>query len=170
MERLPQYQQLILPYNTSTDAHTGLIYDGVSIFPGQGFLALFPDGWREITLEVNTGLPSPHDWFISTPGFLDICPIGLFVGTPDKRHLQPPPTNRVIAQIKLPALDDKSQCPRLLIDGAGTSCGRPLTALFPDGWHDITLEVNAAIQGPGCWHISTPSRRRISPIGLFVQV
>ena len=37
-----------------------------------------PDGWHDITLEVG-GQSGPGCWYISTPGFRDICPIGLFV-------------------------------------------------------------------------------------------
>ena len=44
------------------------------------------------------------------------------------------------------------------------------TALFPDGWHDITLEVSWEPTGPGCWYISTPGFSDICPIGLFVKV
>ena len=45
---------------------------------------------------------------------------------------------------------------RLLVDGWGVHAGEGFTALFPDGWHDITLEVSWEPTGPGC-------------IGLFVK-
>ncbi len=75
-----------------------------------------------------------------------------------------------IAQIKLPDPNDKDPHPRLLVDGWGTHAGQSYKALFPDGWHEITLEVTWNIEGPGCWYISTPGFRDISPIGLFVEV
>ena len=43
---------------------------------GQGFTALFPDGWHEITLEVAWEPTGPGCWYISTPGFEGVCPVG----------------------------------------------------------------------------------------------
>ncbi len=64
-----------------------------------------------------------------------------------------------IAQLQLPDPADVDPHPRL-----------GFTALFPDGWHDINLEVSWEPTGPGCWYISTPGFRDICPIGLFVKV
>lgn len=74
-----------------------------------------------------------------------------------------------ITQIMLPDPDDTSDYPRLVVDGYGVHCGEPFTALFPDGWHDITLEVRGEPTGPGCWYISTPGFKDICPVGLFVK-
>lgn len=52
----------------------------------------------------------------------------------------------------------------------GVHAGEGFTALFPDGWHDITLEVSWEPTGPGCWYISTPGFSDICPIGLFVKI
>ena len=60
--------------------------------------------------------------------------------------------------------------PRLLLEGEGVHAGQGFTALFPDGWHDITLEVAWEPEGPGCWYISTPGFKGVCPIGLFVKV
>ena len=49
------------------------------IHAGETFHALFPDGWREITIEMSWEPEGPGCWYISTPGFTHICPIGLFV-------------------------------------------------------------------------------------------
>ena len=38
-----------------------------------------PDGWHDITLEVSWEPTGPGCWYISTPGFEGVCPIGLFV-------------------------------------------------------------------------------------------
>ena len=56
-----------------------------------------------------------------------------------------------IRQIKLPGPNDRDPHPRLLMDGDGIHAGQCFRARFPDGWHDITLEVAWEITGPGCW-------------------
>jgi hypothetical protein len=75
-----------------------------------------------------------------------------------------------IQQLQLPSPDDTDPHPRLLLDGCGIHAGQPFTALMPDGWHDITLEVDWDTIGPGCWYISTPGYAHICPVGLFVKV
>ena len=47
-----------------------------------------------------------------------------------------------IAQLQLPDPADADPHPRLLLEGYGIHAGQWFTALFPDGWHDITLEVS----------------------------
>ena len=76
--------------------------------------------------------------------------------------------NGEIRQITLPDPSDTSGYPRILVNGEGIHGGMGFTALFPDGWHDVTLEVGGQ-PGPGCWYISTPGFRDICPIGLFVK-
>ena len=61
------------------DPHPRLLLNGRGIHVGETFHALFPDGWREITLEMSQKPEGPGCWYISTPGFTHICPIGLFV-------------------------------------------------------------------------------------------
>lgn len=46
-----------------------------------------------------------------------------------------------ISQIKLPSPSDQDPHPRLLVDGDGIHAGQCFRVRFPDGWHDITLEV-----------------------------
>ena len=75
-----------------------------------------------------------------------------------------------VAQIQLPDPADTDPCPRLLLEGRGIHAGEWFSALFPDGWHDITLEVRGEPAGPGCWYISTPGFRDVCPVGLFVKV
>lgn len=77
--------------------------------------------------------------------------------------------NKKISQLKLPAPDDHDPHPRLLLDGYGIHAGSCFQALFPDGWHDITLEVTWEQTGPACWYISTPGYENVCPVGLFVQ-
>lgn len=77
--------------------------------------------------------------------------------------------NRKISQLKLPDPNDHDPHPRLLLDGYGIHAGSYFTALFPNGWHGITLEVAWDITGPGCWYISTPGYEQVSPVGLFVR-
>ena len=59
-----------------------------------------------------------------------------------------------IAQIQLPDPADDDPHPRLLLEGRGIHAGEGFTALFPDGWHEITLEVAWEPTGPACWYIS----------------
>ena len=47
-----------------------------------------------------------------------------------------------VAQLQLPDPADADPHPRLLLEGDGVHAGQGFTALFPDGWHDITLEVS----------------------------
>ena len=75
-----------------------------------------------------------------------------------------------IAQLQLPDPADNDPHPRLLLEGEGVHAGQGFTALFPDGWHDITLEVAWEPEVPGCWYISTPGFKGVCPIGLFVKV
>ena len=75
-----------------------------------------------------------------------------------------------IAQLQPPDPADGDPHPRLLLEGEGVHAGQGFTALFPDGWHDITLEVAWEPEGPGCWYISTPGFEGVCPIGLFVKV
>ena len=74
------------------------------------------------------------------------------------------------AQIQLPDPADDDPHPRLLLEGRGIHAGEGFTALFPDGWHEITLEVAWEPTGPACWYISTPGFKGVCPVGLFVKV
>ena len=75
-----------------------------------------------------------------------------------------------IAQIQLPDPADDDPHPRLLLEGRGIHAGQGFTALFPDGWHEITLEVAWEPTGPGCWYISTPGFKGVCPVGLFLTL
>ena len=74
-----------------------------------------------------------------------------------------------IAQLQLPDPADADPHPRLLLEGYGIHAGQWFTALFPDGWHDITLEVSWEPEGPGCWYISTPGLRACVLSGLICE-
>lgn len=78
--------------------------------------------------------------------------------------------SKKISQLKLPAPTDNDSHPRLLLDGYGIHAGNCFKALFPDGWHKITLEVSWNDTGPACWYISTPGYSDICPVGSFVEV
>src|SRR5699024_11356087 len=69
-----------------------------------------------------------------------------------------------IAQIQLPDPADDDPHPRLLLEGRGIHAGEGFTALFPDGWHEITLEVAWEPTGPACWYISTRSEEHTSEL------
>ncbi|MEY8369783.1 hypothetical protein AALA24_13605 [Anaerovoracaceae bacterium 42-11] len=71
--------QLQLPDPNDKDSRPNLLFKERKVFAGENFVALFPDGWHEITLELDMRKEGVHSWYISTPGFEDICPVGLFV-------------------------------------------------------------------------------------------
>lgn len=75
-----------------------------------------------------------------------------------------------IAQIRLPDPEDADPHPRLVVRGYGIHAGQGFSALLPDGWHDIALEISWDKTGPESWYISTPEYRNISPFGLFLRV
>ena len=75
-----------------------------------------------------------------------------------------------IGQLRLPDPAEKDPHPRLLLSSYGVHAGDSFTALFPDGWKDITLEVDWEKTGPYCWYISTPGFEGICPVGLFVEI
>lgn len=75
-EKLGQIQ---LPAPEDTDPYPRLLLNSRGIHAGETFRTLFPDGWREITLEMSQQPEGPGCWYISNPGFTHICPIGLFV-------------------------------------------------------------------------------------------
>ena len=49
---------------------------------------------------------------------------------------------RGLVQFQLPDPADTDPHPRLFLEGQGIHAEEGFTALFPDGWHDITLEVS----------------------------
>ena len=51
-----------------------------------------------------------------------------------------------IAQLQLPDPADADPHPRLLLEGRGIHAGKGFTALFPDGWHDITLAAGTSLR------------------------
>ena len=72
--------QIQLPDPADKDPHPRLLVNGHGIHAGASFSALMPDGeWHDITLEVSWEPEGPGCWYISTPGYYDVCPIGLFV-------------------------------------------------------------------------------------------
>lgn len=74
-----------------------------------------------------------------------------------------------IQQLQLPDPTERDPHPRLRLNGYGIHTGSSFSALFPDGWHDITLEVSWEDTGAACWYISTPGFHGICPVGLFVK-
>ena len=75
-----------------------------------------------------------------------------------------------IAQLQLPIWQTMIRTLGCSWNGDGIHAGQGFTALFPDGWHEITLEVAWEPTGPGCWYISTPGFEGVCPVGLFVKV
>ena len=63
-----------------------------------------------------------------------------------------------IAQLQLPDPADDDPHSRLLLEGDGIHAGQGFTALFPDGWHEITLEV--------AWEPKAPAAGTYLRLGL----
>lgn len=58
----------------------------------------------------------------------------------------------------------------LLISNQEIQSGTLITALFPDGWHDVILERDTSSGVPGPWKIATSGYGDVSPIGLYVSL
>lgn len=71
--------QLQLPDPSDTDSHPRLVLDEYGIHAGSCYMALMPDGWHDITLEVKWESTGVACWYISNSEYRDICPVGLFV-------------------------------------------------------------------------------------------
>lgn len=79
--------------------------------------------------------------------------------------------NEKISQLRLPDPKDSDPHPRLLLDGYGIHAGECFTALFPDGWQEIRLEVSWDCEGADCWYIAEPVvLAGVCPVGLFVKI
>lgn len=58
----------------------------------------------------------------------------------------------------------------LLMSNQEIQSGTLVTAMFPDGWHDVILERDTSSGIPGPWKIATPGYGDESPIGLYVSL
>ena len=59
--------QIRLPSPEDTDPQLRLLLNGRGIHAGETFRALFPDGWREITLEMSQSPKAPTAGTSPTP-------------------------------------------------------------------------------------------------------
>ena len=59
-----KFGQIQLPAPEDSDPHPRLLLNGRAIHAGETFHALFPDGWREITLEMSQKPEGPGCWYI----------------------------------------------------------------------------------------------------------
>ncbi len=69
-------------------------------------------------------------------------------------------------QIRLQEFQN-NRYPRLMLEETELEAGDTFTALFPDGWHEVTLDIDLNETGVECWYISTPGYKNISLVGLF---
>lgn len=81
-------------------------------------------------------------------------------------------TNRALSStpIQLTLSRTPDGLPQLLCDGVSLHPGSHVEALFPDGWHPITLGLRDMEDELLCWYITTPAYSQYSPIGLFVRI
>lgn len=70
--------QIKLSETVGQDQYLHLMLDGVSIQPGRSLKVRLPNGWHTVTLERRQEATDPFCWYISTPGYANVCPIGLF--------------------------------------------------------------------------------------------
>lgn len=68
-----------IPDPADADLHPRLLLHGRGIHADESFTVLFQNGWHDIKLEVRLEPIDPGFWYILTPGFWDICHVGLFV-------------------------------------------------------------------------------------------
>ena len=67
MERTYNQIQPPEPYEAKTDNHARLVLDGRPINAGDSVKALFPDGWKTVTIEMRWTDNSPQCWYIAAP-------------------------------------------------------------------------------------------------------
>ncbi len=70
--------QIRLPAPTDFAPHPRLLVRGRGVHAGECFTAWIGK-WVDISLEVSWESTGPACWYIATPGYSDVCPIGLFV-------------------------------------------------------------------------------------------
>lgn len=71
--------QIRLPDPADTDEHPRLLFNGWGIHAGECFKAWVPgEGFVEISLEMAWNVEGAACWYISTEGYRDICPVGLW--------------------------------------------------------------------------------------------
>lgn len=59
---------------------------------------------------------------------------------------------------------------RLILDGRPINAGDSFTALFPDGWKEVTIEMRWTDNSPDCWYIAYPKEKQHEKLlGLFAR-
>jgi len=74
-----KHRQLLLPPSAGGHPYPPLTLDGHEVRPGTRLKVLLLDGWRNVTVDVKPDVTGPARWYISTPAYGKISPIGLFV-------------------------------------------------------------------------------------------
>ena len=72
------------------------------------------------------------------------------------------------AQLQLVSVPDYP--PLLVCNGEPLETGSRVTALFPDGWRYIKLELSEGAGEEPQWVITTPEYSIYSPVGLFIRL
>lgn len=113
------------------------------------------------------GRPQPNHYHIQPYQFTS--PLEAF--TYIYRHTESA-THRALTPntAQLVLLNTPGQLPQLICNNNSLKPGCHLEALFPDGWHSITLELRDMEDELSCWYISTMEYSHYSPIGLFVRI
>lgn len=72
-------RQLQLSYSEGAEEKPRLMLDGHEVQAGSPIKVLLPGRWETVTVDIRPDVTGPERWYISTPGFSRINPIGLFV-------------------------------------------------------------------------------------------
>lgn len=78
-KKYKRYRQLRLTYPAGQEPYPSLQLGDVEIQAGHRLKVRLPDRWEVVTIAVSPEVAGPDRWYISTPGFQDVSPIGLFV-------------------------------------------------------------------------------------------
>lgn len=84
IKKYKRYCQLQLFYSENAKLNPCLILDDNEVQAGASLKVLLPGRWKTVTVDIRPDVAGPERWYISTPGFKRVCPIGLFV------EMQPP--------------------------------------------------------------------------------
>lgn len=72
-------EQIRLPAPGDDDPHPRLMFRGYGLHAGEVVTAWLPGvGFVDLMLEVSWSKTGPACWYVSTEGYTDICPVGLW--------------------------------------------------------------------------------------------
>lgn len=74
-----EVKQILPPNPSDEDEHPRPIFNGWGIHAGEVFNTYIPgEGFVQISIEMSWGDKGFRCWYVATPGYQDLCPIGLW--------------------------------------------------------------------------------------------